>query len=174
MTWQERGASVSKRSHWLRHLVSRKIIILSNLLNILISIALLVTAVGVSYIITCLILHATHEHDTTGKRSQRVKRSHWLQHLVSIQILILIMTWACAISSFQWETPRTAEMKSNTACFDYQFRSLVVGRWTLAFPADLHWTTFRCQCFTKLSISRPSFSSLVLLGSLCVLGASRT
>ena len=89
------------------------------------------------------------------------KRSYWLRHVVSRQILISTMT---------------VEMKSNTAGFDYQFQPLNVARWTLALSTDLHWTTFcatRCQCFTKLSISRPSISSLVFLGSLCVLGASR-
>ena len=111
-----------------------------------------------------------------GRGAGGSRRSHWLRHVVSRQILISTMTLACPISNFPLETPRAAEMKSNTAGFDYQFQPLNVARWTLALPTDLHWITFcaaRCQCFTKLFISHPAISSLVFLGSLCVLGASR-
>ena len=38
------------------------------------SIELLVTTVRVSYIATCLILHATHENDMTGKRRRREQK----------------------------------------------------------------------------------------------------
>ena len=109
-----------------------------------------------------------------GRGAGGSKRSHWLRHVVSRQILISTMTWASPFSSFPLETPLAVEMKSNAAGFDYQFQPLNVARWTLAnWPPLDHVLRNTMPMFYEPIYKSSSISSLVFLGSLCVLGASR-